>query len=82
MNKLKFTENECVEIKTKDQYNSICHLLRNTNLIKCELKQTVYLEHANSVTRGHSIGLIFEPFNTWTNQPLTVLSLEEALSDN
>jgi hypothetical protein len=79
MKNIYFSENECVEIKNKDEYNSICHLLRNPNPINRELKQSIYLEHANSTTSGHSIGYTLKPVSTWTGEPLKVLSFEEAL---
>ena len=73
-----FNSNECVEIKSKEQYNEICHVLRNSKPINHDLQWPIYLEHANSVTRGSSIGYRHTPEDTWTGEPLKVISFEEA----
>lgn len=75
---LNFGNNQCVKIETKEQYNSISHLLRSGKGIDRELKSPVYLEWANSVSRGTSLGIIHEPRGTWSGAPLTIVELNQA----
>lgn len=68
---------ECVKIETKEQYNQICHHLRNARERTVELEQPIYLEYAQSVN-GMSIGIIHNPVGTWSGEPLRVKTFKEA----
>ena len=83
-----FHSGQVVKIENKEQFNEIYHLLRSAqsgvpleewiNEIAGGYPEfPIYLEHFNSVFHS-SIGFIFNPVNSYTNQPYEVLSIEEA----
>jgi hypothetical protein len=74
MKELKFADDECLEILNQDQYNKARHLLRNPNM-EYNGKFPIYFEHANSVTRGSSVGITLNPIDTWTGKPLKMVSI-------
>jgi hypothetical protein len=77
MKNFQFDSDECLEIVNEEQFNEARHLLRNPNM---EWKHSfpIYFEHAESMSRGSSIGIILSPVGTWTRQPLKVVSFNEA----
>lgn len=78
MKNLHFNSDQCVEIVNYDQFNEVKHVLRNPAMnMRCPFP--VYFERANSGTRGSSIGIILEPVGTWSNQPLEIISFNEAI---
>ncbi len=69
-----FHPGECLEILNHDQYIGAKHLLRNPNM-DYPGPFPIYFAYASSVSRGQSIGIILEPIDTFTNEPLKVISL-------
>ena len=81
---ISFNNNQCVKINNEDEYDQVCHVFRNPRTYK-EYSDTygslpfpIYLEHANSVYSGTTIGWTSRPTSTWGGTPLEVLSIEEA----
>ena len=81
-----FSSSQCVLIENEEQLESIYHHFRSSTKFTYDEwvawrgvpELPLYLEWAISVTRGASIGIIYEPRNTWTKEPYQVLTLEEA----
>ena len=78
MRKFNFGLSECLEIINVEQFNEARHLLRNPNM-EYNGPFPVYFEHAYSVSRGSSIGIIFEPVDTWKREPLTVRRFDDSI---
>jgi len=75
--RLSFSKTECVEILSTEQWEQIAHLTRRKAPL--EVTKPIYLEHADSVTRGSSIGIIDTPIGTWSRKPLKVIKFEDAI---
>lgn len=89
MKKLIFDRNEVVKINNKKQFNEIYPFLRSANsmtlsewleLVNGYPTFPIYLEWANSVFSGNSIGFTTETVNTWTKEPYKVISFKEVVS--
>lgn len=44
-------------------------------------KFPIYLERAESISRGSSIGIIIEPVNTWTQENYQIIDFEHAFEN-
>jgi hypothetical protein len=87
---LKFDYHQCVQINNEQEFDRIFQYTRvgvNGRPLNEWLTQhgypnfPIYLEHAVSVY-GTSIGYSSQPIGTWTNKPMEVLSLDQALLKN
>lgn len=87
---LKFEYFQCVQINNEQEFNRIFKYTR-AGVKGISLNEwvaqngypnfPVYLEHAVSVSAGTSIGYTRKPKNTWTNKPMDVISIDQALFD-
>lgn len=84
---LKFEHHQCIQINNEKEFDRIFKYtragLKGMTLDTWSSKYgypkfPIYLEHAISV-HGSSIGYSDQPVNTWTNKPMEVLSLDQAL---
>lgn len=85
---MNFRSHQCVEIKNAEEFKTVYQYLRSAQFTPFEeyIKDgmpsfPLYLEKANSVTRGESIGYTHIPVDTWTKNELEIIPLEEALKN-
>ena len=79
MKRLLFSNSQCVRIDYRVQYKSIVHEMRSGTYKWYDdfIKFPIYLEYACNA-KGCSLGRIYIPFNTWTKEPLEVITFAEA----
>ena len=76
--RLSFNQNQIVKIETPEQYNVIKQYLRNPSAPSPD-NWPIYLEWAESVSRGSTIGYTHSPESTWKREPVEVISFDEAM---
>lgn len=85
---MKFNSGQCVQINNLEELKKAYPCLRTASKYSFEewvknknFNFPVFLENAYSVTRGESVGIIYEPVGTWSKSHLEIISLESCINN-